>query len=271
MLRVHQPTGRCGLWIQLIWEWDNYAAATTLERILPHGMLEVSWNMSHGHRLCGAQDQPSQRPTSGATVIGPRDGPYWVDTPPGSRLFGVVFQPGAGARVLQTSAMELHGGFFAMSDFAVGHQLESQVSAASTFAARCAAVCDALVPDDCTAPATSETRLLTSAWSTAEGRTRSVQSLRDTLGLSAPTLVARLKDQLGLRPAQLRQLLMFRHAVETLANHASHPLAQTALELGYCDQAHLCRAFSRHAGLSPRQFAPTCAEHPFNLAEHASP
>ena len=112
MLRVHQPTGRCGLWIQLIWEWDNYAAATTLERILPHGMLEVSWNMSHGHRLCGAQDQPSQRPTSGATVIGPRDGPYWVDTPPGSRLFGVVFQPGAGARVLQTSAMELHGGFF---------------------------------------------------------------------------------------------------------------------------------------------------------------
>lgn len=263
MLRLHTPAPHtlASRWVQLVWEWDSYRSPTPTERILPHGMIELAWNLDTGHRF---RDASHDAHIHGPALLGARSAPYVVSTAAPARLFGVVFQPGAAADLFGVSAAELAGGFFALDDLPQGAALHDRLTEARTPQDRLDAALG-FFNRRTTPPDNAEARFLLNAWSDADGRQRSVGSLRGALGVSAPTLVHRVRRQLGLRPAQLRQLLMFKAAVELLAARTT-PLAHAALDAGYCDQSHLNRAFRHHADLTPRQFNPLDPAHPFNLA-----
>ena len=249
-------------WVSMVWEWRGYGSPASVERILPHGMVEVSWRLSSSHRFrSGAQELE----VHGATLLGARDESYCVDTSTPSHLFGFVFQPGAAGTLLRSSMAELGPWIGPLSEFSAGRALEARVGEARTAAERRHAVQAFFSNLQRPRPAL-EAAFLLAAWSNAEGRQRSVASLQSALGVSAPTFVDRIRRQLGLRPAQLRQVLMFREAVAALAK-GDTPVIQVAHASGYCDQAHLNRAFRRHAGLTPGQFAPLMADHPFNVPE----
>src|SRR5690606_33920690 len=186
------------------------------ERILPHGMAEIVWNLSAPQRFRTGNDCVV---VPGAALIAARDEVYHVDTSAPAHLFGLVFQPAAVTSLLGIGLAELTGGIFALGDFAQGAAFETRVREARSACQRRhrALTFFAELP---TLAMDREAALLLSAWRDGTGRTRSVRSVREELGLSSPTFVSRIRDQLGLRPAQLRQLLMFRDAVTALATAA---------------------------------------------------
>ena len=264
MLRLYVPgpTDPAARWFQLVWEWKGYRSPAAAERILPHGQVEVSWNLAAPHRFLvdgRAVDVPQ------AALLGARSNAYVVDTGAPAHLFGVVFRPGAAGAFLGLSMAELGPWIGPLSHFSVGRELEARVGEGRTARARLGAI-QAFFSERVVPPRAREAEGLLAVWASQDGRRRSVSSLRQTLGLSAPTFVDRVRRQLGLRPAQLRQVLMFRDAVTALALHRG-PVVEVAHSVGYCDQAHLNRAFQRHAGLTPGQFRPHLAEHPFNVPE----
>ncbi|MEL6186979.1 MAG: helix-turn-helix domain-containing protein [Myxococcota bacterium] len=264
MLRLHapHPSEPAGAWIQLIWEWEGYRSPAPLERILPHGEAEISWNLSAPHRF---QDAKGQTSVAHAALVGPRGSPYLVDTRSSAHLFGVVFRPGAAAALLEVSLAEIGPSLLPLRDTRAGAELEGRIAEARSAIQRTEVV-RRYFAERSKFPRSREANYLLSAWSGDDGRQRSIASIRDALGLSAPTFVDRIRRQVGLRPAELRQILMFRDAVRALAQ-GDRSLTEAAHEAGYCDQAHLNRAFRRHAELTPGGFRPWMKEHPFNLPE----
>lgn len=79
----------------------------------------------------------------------------------------------------------------------------------------------------------------------------SVQTVAAQLGVSERTLQRRLSAQHLPAPDFWRLLGRARQAVQSLSSDTS--LAETALDGGYSDQAHMTREFARWFGTSPRQ------------------
>lgn len=264
MLQMYHPppSDPAARWVDLLWEWDGYRSAARAERIIPHGGVEVSWNLAAPHRF---RDGAGTTVVPRATLIGARDHAYHIDTTTKAHLFGLVFRPGAVAHLCGVGMHELYGRFVPLADFVRGAELESRIGHARSAGARRRAVSDFFATLAAPSDTPESARLLT-AWQSVDGRACSVQSVRASLGISAPTFVGRIQQQLGLRPAQVRQLMMLREAVILMATR-TRPLVQVALMTGYCDQAHLNRAFRRSTGLTPRQFRPSMPDHPFNLPE----
>jgi AraC-like DNA-binding protein len=80
----------------------------------------------------------------------------------------------------------------------------------------------------------------------------SVQELADELGWSRQRLTRMLLDEVGLSAKQLLRVARLQRAVDQLQRQPHLSLAQAAVELGYFDQAHLCRDFRELVGLTPR-------------------
>ena len=264
MLRIHQPASGdpLGQWLQLVWEWNGYRSPSAHERILPHGQVEVSWNLRAPHRF-RLNEEGIEVPR--AALLGARSSAYLVDTRRPAHLFGFVFRPGVACAFFGVSVFELGLWIGPLSQFRVGRELEARVGDARSAAERLRAV-RAYFAGLNAPPRPREANAVLEAWSSPQGRHRSVRSIHQALGMSAPTFVDRVRRQLGFRPAQLRQVLMFREAVSVLA-HNTETLADVAHTTGYCDQAHLNRAFRRHAGITPHRFRPHLADHPFNVPE----
>lgn len=69
-----------------------------------------------------------------------------------------------------------------------------------------------------------------------------------------PVHVARtFRKMCGRTAGQLVRDRQFERACDRLA-HSREPIAQIALDLGFCDQAHFTRFFSRRAGVPPHRF-----------------
>jgi len=77
-----------------------------------------------------------------------------------------------------------------------------------------------------------------------------------------------LAAEIGVHPVRLARAFRRRHgcsvgqyvrrvridAAERLLRETDRPLADVALAVGFCDQAHLARAFGRETGMSPRRY-----------------
>ena len=83
----------------------------------------------------------------------------------------------------------------------------------------------------------------------------SVDALAENIGWSRKHLRQRFLEQVGVSPKAAPQLVRFSAAMRHLRTSGSTlPLASTAVELGYFDQSHLCRAFRHHADCTPTEF-----------------
>lgn len=77
-------------------------------------------------------------------------------------------------------------------------------------------------------------------------------------GLSERALQRLVRYRLGLTPKWLIQRRRLHEAAERLRTNPADTRAQTAAVLGYADEAHFVRDFSRVTGTTPGRFA---AEH----------
>lgn len=84
-------------------------------------------------------------------------------------------------------------------------------------------------------------------------RPSGVQALADRLGLGRRQLERRFNSQEGLSPVAFRQLARFQRTAKTLRLDPGLSLAQTGIDFGFADQAHMTREFRAIAGQTPEQ------------------
>jgi AraC-like DNA-binding protein len=78
-----------------------------------------------------------------------------------------------------------------------------------------------------------------------------VAALARELGWSRQRLRQVLLDEVGLGAKDLLRVGRLQRAVAELQRRPAGSLVETALGLGYCDQAHMCRDFRELVGVSP--------------------
>lgn len=79
----------------------------------------------------------------------------------------------------------------------------------------------------------------------------SVAALASELGWSRQRLTRVLLDEVGISTKQLLRVARLQRAVDQLQRFPGASLAQAAADLGYTDQAHMCRDFRELVGSSP--------------------
>lgn len=78
--------------------------------------------------------------------------------------------------------------------------------------------------------------------------------LQQRLGLGERALQRCFANYLGASPKWVIQRARLQDALLALSAEAEVPLAELALRLGFCDQAHFSRCFRQHTGLTPQRY-----------------
>jgi AraC-like DNA-binding protein len=109
------------------------------------------------------------------------------------------------------------------------------------------------------------------AWAVQEierrGGNLDVIGLRRTLGLSGKHLVALFREHVGLPPKRYARLVRFERLVARVRRGPPRPWAELAVELGFCDQAHLARDVRALCGMTPTGLAALVGAAPMVWAE----
>jgi AraC-like DNA-binding protein len=79
-------------------------------------------------------------------------------------------------------------------------------------------------------------------------------------GVSARALQRLFRRYVGVGPKWMIRVYRLHDAAERLAKEHAPDFAQTALDLGYADQAHFIKDFKAIIGQPPAQYAATCAK-----------
>lgn len=85
-------------------------------------------------------------------------------------------------------------------------------------------------------------------------RTIHLAELASLCGLSQSQLLRSFKSQFGTSPHQFLLARRIREAKNRLLADEDEPLSQMSAELGFADQSHFTRHFSRATGVTPNQF-----------------
>ena len=80
---------------------------------------------------------------------------------------------------------------------------------------------------------------------------RSVQSVCADIGVDPSHYGREFAKRVGCTPSQMTRWQRVAQAAHMLRATA-RPLAQVAIEAGYCDQSHMCREMQRVLGRTPR-------------------
>ena len=83
------------------------------------------------------------------------------------------------------------------------------------------------------------------------GRPRSIHHLASQLGTSERTLRRRMLAEVGLTPKRYLRTVRLQSALCALAHDGLDMAASIAIEVGYADQAHMCREFQQMLGCAP--------------------
>lgn len=205
--------------------------------VVPDGCIDIVW----------IGDAP-------ATVIGPNLLPFVAALPPQTTVVGVRFRPGMAPPVLAAPANEMLERKIPLEDLwgRGGRCLTERIADSGTLPTKFAAVEVAITARLAVAPPAD--RLVAAVVAhLVHDPGASVSALAALLGVSERHLRRRCVAAIGYGPKMLGCILRFQrvwHAAGAVGA-GRVPLAHLAADLGYTDQAHLTREFSRFAGTSP--------------------
>jgi AraC-like DNA-binding protein len=244
-LARHHPSPELTPFVDYLWsvEWDRRGQRAHRQRILPNPALHLSV-------------EPAR-----VAVTGPGRSTWAYELTGRGRVVGVRFRPG-GARPWTTSPMTAYTGrelpASALSVLATAAldlpALQRAVREAPD-AERAAALVDAaLVPHRPDPDPTVDRVADLVAAVDAEPGIRRVEQLADRAGLGVRALQRLCAEWIGIGP---KELVRWARLHEAAGRAARGPVdwAALAAELGYADQAHLIRDFSRVVGEPPARYA----------------
>lgn len=218
---------------------DPASAGMAPVRILPDGCIDLIVDISRGCRATAVGTMTQ------ATVFEPGEP---------TRLVGVRFRPGGAVPFLGAPADELTDRVVGAGALGIrwltdgqladhGHPVAAVRRLERALLARLHAVA---APD----------RVVAYAVSALSGSVPSpVTALADDIGWSRQHLGRVLRRHVGVGPKRLARVARLQRAVYHLQRGEGAGLADTAILLGYFDQAHMNRDFRDLAGVTPRAAA----------------
>jgi len=204
--------------------------------ILPDGCIDVMIGVdSHAVHVVGAMTRA------------------FVLTAPAATTAAVRFRPGAAAALLGVAAHELTDRRVPLGEIGGGWLSPRVLEARSPLAAVRGLEAALLARAGSRARGAHSQPLVAQAVRACFGSTPpSVAGLARELGWSRQYLTRVLLDEVGVGAKQLLRVGRLQRAVDQL-QRTEASLVQTALDVGYFDQAHMCRDFRDLAGLRPSQ------------------
>lgn len=233
-------------WVLGYWQHVVREGTHTI-RTLPDGCVDVTCDLSR-------VDVPI------VYVAGPQREPATYDIVAPTRLFGARLHPLAATHLIGPYLAELAGVWWPLERFIGEPAVELSKRIASVDEAQAAAVFDAFFFERLVDPDV-DWRLTQSlaAIFARQGRV-TVAELACIAGATDRTLRRMFETQVGLTPKRLARIVRMQAALQRVQEGTDW--ARIASELGYADQAHLCREMNQLAGDSParivrQRLAPT--------------
>lgn len=243
-LRHHAPTAALAPFVTLVWSvrWDRRGLPPYRQSTLPHPAVHLSVE----------------------------DGEAWLYGPPRrrfertlsetGRVVGVRFRPGGARSLLAGPVSGLTDRRLPAREAIGGLDADAFVAAVKAAgddgAATVRAVQDALVPllppqpDPSAELAERAVDLLEH-----EPSLRRAADLAVRLSLSISSLHRLFAEHVGVGPGWVARRFRLQEAAARAASGTRIDWPRLAAELGYCDQAHLVRDFTRTVGESPTRYA----------------
>lgn len=236
----HPVSADLAPFVEYLWsvEWDRRDLPPFEQRLLPTPATHLSV-------------QPGL-----ARVVGPRRTAFRTTLTGQGRVIGVRFRPGGARPWSPVPLSELVDGEFPVTLLADvdAEALRAGVRDAPDVAAAATLVDAALVPHRPDADPTVDRVAELIATVDAEPGIRRVEQLAELAGTSVRGLQRFCAEWIGIGP---KELVRWARLHEAAGRAASGPVEWAALaaELGYADQAHLVRDFSRVVGEPPARYA----------------
>jgi methylphosphotriester-DNA--protein-cysteine methyltransferase len=235
-------------WVQHYWSvsWDLRGCEPFLQETLPHPNVHVVFD-SNGAQVAGVQTERFSTTLAGV-----------------SRVFGIKFRPGGFRPFLGSSVSALANRVvpieqvFTASAAAGAQQWERTMQSLADDDALIAAAGQFLrahlpAPDENVALAS---RLVEQIFKASEGESeiRSVEELARRSDMSQRSLQRLFQEYVGASPKWVIRRYRLHELVERLKAGSVVDGAQTALDLGYFDQAHLINDFRSIVGYTPTRY-----------------
>lgn len=236
----HPVSAELAPFVEYLWsvEWDRRGLAPHEQRLLPTPATHLSV-------------QPGV-----ARVVGPRRTAWRTTLTGQARVIGVRFRPGGARPWSPVPLAELVDGEFPVTLLADldADALEAEVREAPDVGAAAALVDAALVPHRPPPAPTVDLIAELVATVDAEPGIRRVEQLAERFGLGVRALQRLCAEWIGIGP---KELVRWARLHEAAGRAVAGPVdwAALAAELGYADQAHLVRDFSRVVGEPPARYA----------------
>jgi AraC-like DNA-binding protein len=187
-------------------------------------------------------------PLSGVSVVGTMTQALVIDAPPLATA-AVRFRPGAATAFLGVAAHELTDARVTTEELPL-RWLDPRVRAASDPLAAVALLERSLLEQQArrSAPQRVVAHVVRACFGLVPP---TVQALAEDCGYSRQRLNRLVREQVGIGAKELVRVGRLQRAVAALQSQPGVSLAQLAVSLGYCDQAHMCRDFRELAGVRP--------------------
>jgi AraC-like DNA-binding protein len=257
MYQTYTPAPPLSSFVDYFWQTDEAGQPFARERALPMGSVQLSIHLDGDEqRVTTREAQAPEQVFRDALLRGP--GAQWYVVQPGrstSRV-GVQFAPGGAYPFFAPPASALR---------------EIQAPLDAVWGARAREICDRL--RDAPTPRARflllERLLLAHAVRPLElhpaveyalkrirvgASVRSIAQLVDEAGVSHHRFIDLFRAQVGLTPKEHCRLRRFLWTARYTQGCASVSWADLAVQMGYCDQAHLIHDFQAFCGLSPSAY-----------------
>jgi AraC-like DNA-binding protein len=267
-LEIYFPTGPLADYVHMFWFWENYYPDHPQERILPHGSMELTINLSDEPFITQYPEHDYQSHSIyGPMLAGVRSNFFVIDTSQPATLLSVYFKVGAGPAIFNLSAQELLNTHITLETLwqqkAVDlyHRLLEASSTRLRFQILEAALLQRL---QTTKPQHHAVKYALQVFQQTY-LTQSMADVAEQIGLSQTRFIQVFREAVGLTPKKFARIHRFREALHLIAEDNPYEWVDIALRCGYFDQAHLINEFRTLAGITPTTYVPQDVEHLFNL------
>lgn len=246
-------------WIALYWVGKKERFAEQVPTFLaPDIRIDIILNFSAPCTLRSDHDQ-AVVPERSAVLFGQTTSPRWGESKHGTvNCLGITFQPGVLPLLLGTRAVELTDSIRNHTFHRALDRWESLAEHAGT-----AAACIASLEDELRA-ALQDSQVRSSELRELGGVRKAIEELKEQwriseicgeLGWSRQRLNRLFEKHVGVSPKACGRMFRFQSILEKMQSQGGLlDWAETAIESGYYDQAHMIQEFKEFARTTPSKF-----------------
>lgn len=251
----------------MFWHWQDYTTPHLQERILPNGLMELTFNLSDRSFCIVSPDGLVQKHKS--IVVGFRSKYFLIDTSQPTTLLSILFKSSGVIPFLGISAKDLHNKIVGLDEI-LGIQadyLHNQLLESTSVTQRFQ-VLETYLRDQLDQQFEHHYAVDTalSLFGTRD-RSYSIAAVEQKVALSPPRFIQVFRDEIGVTPKMFTRIQRFQNALDLIATTTHHNWTDVALQCGYYDQSHMINDFQQFAGMTPAAYSPQDPEHPFNIPD----